>query len=175
MQTHLVIAAIGPDRPGLAEALSRLVGDCGCNFGDSRMSVLGGEFAMIVQVSGNWSALARLESALQRMAASHGLQVQSTRSEPRQSGAQLIPYAVEVVAVEKPGVVAEVTAFFASRDINIEDLYTSCYPAPHTGTDMFALQFTIGIPAALSIAMVRGEFMDFCDELNLDAMMAPVK
>ena len=40
---------------------------------------------------------------------------------------------------------------------------------------MFALHMTIGIPGDASIASVRGEFMDFCDDLNLDAMLAPVK
>ena len=40
---------------------------------------------------------------------------------------------------------------------------------------MFALHMTIGIPADTAIASVRGDFMDFCDDLNLDAMMAPVK
>jgi glycine cleavage system transcriptional repressor len=40
---------------------------------------------------------------------------------------------------------------------------------------MFSLHMTVGIPAELAIAAIRGEFMDFCDDLNLDAMLAPVK
>ena len=87
----------------------------------------------------------------------------------------MLPYAVEVIALNRIGIVGDVTAFFAERDINIEDLYTSRYQAPHTQTPMFALHLTVGIPGELSIAVVRGEFMDFCDELNVDAMMVPVK
>ena len=175
METHLVIAAFGSDRPGLAEAVSRAIVDSGCEFGDSRMTVLGGEFAMVLEATGNWSAVAKLETALPRVASSNGLTIQSTRSEPRSSEALLVPYAVEVIAVNRAGVVSDVTAFFSGRNINIEDLYTSRYCAPHTNTPMFALHLTVGIPSDLSIAMVRGEFMDFCDELNLDAMLAPVK
>ena len=175
METHLIITAFGPDRPGLAEAISRAIGDSGCEFGDSRMTVLAGEFAMILQASGNWSAVAKLETALPRVASANGLSIHSTRSEPRNPSGTLVPYAVEVIAVERSGVVSDVSAFFSSRNINIEDLYTSRYAAPHTSTPMFALHLTVGIPSDLSIAMVRGEFMDFCDELNLDAMLAPVK
>ncbi|NCF29492.1 MAG: glycine cleavage system protein R, partial [Gammaproteobacteria bacterium] len=80
-----------------------------------------------------------------------------------------------VVSIDHPGIVYEVANFFSRRGINVEDLYTSCYPAPHTGASMFALHMTIGIPADAAIASVRGDFMDFCDDLNLDAMMAPVK
>ena len=103
------------------------------------------------------------------------IKVISKRSEPRIGTENLIPYGVEVVSIDHPGIVYEVTNFFSRRGINVEDLYTSRYPAPHTGASMFALHMTIGIPADSAIASVRGDFMDFCDDLNLDAMMAPVK
>ena len=164
MQTYLVISAIGKDRIGLVESISQGVLECGCHIGESRMSVLGSEFAVVMLVNGYWNAVAKLESALPRMADALGLRVSSTRTEVRADTRSLIPYAVEVVS-----------DFFARRGINIEDVYTNRYPAPHTGAPMFALHLTIGIPSDLSIASSRGEFMDFCDELNLDAMIAPVK
>ena len=67
------------------------------------------------------------------------------------------------------------TDFFARREINVEDLISVSYTAPHTGASMFSLHMTVGIPADSAIAAVRGEFMDFCDELNLDAMLTPVR
>ena len=175
METHLVISALGPDRPGLVDALSRAVLDSGCSIGDSRMAVLGGEFAMILLLSGNWNAVAKLENALARLEESLALSVVSRRTEPRTGTDKIMPYAIEVVSVDHPGIVQDVSNFFSRRSINIEDLYTSRYPAPHTGAPMFALHMTVGIPADTTIASVRGEFMDFCDDLNLDAMMAPVK
>ena len=175
METHLVISAIGEDRPGIVDALSQAILDCGCNIGDSRMSVLGGEFAIIMILSGNWNAVVKLESVLSRLEKKLDLRLQSKRTGPRKETSNLIPYGVEVVAIDQPGIVHDIANFFARREINIEDVYTSCYPAPHTGAPMFTLHMTVGIPADTSIATVRGEFMDFCDELNLDAMLAPVK
>ena len=175
MQTYLVITAVGKDRIGLVESISQGVLECGCHIGESRMTVLGSEFAVVMLVNGYWNAVAKLESALPRMADAIGLRVSSTRTEARADTRSLIPYAVEVVAPEHAEVVHEVSDFFARRGINIEDVYTNRYPAPHTGAAMFALHLTVGIPSDLSIASIRGEFMDFCDELNLDAMIAPVK
>ena len=97
------------------------------------------------------------------------------RTEHRTPTGDTLPYAVEVVAVSQPGIVHHLASFFASRSINIEDMVTRSYSAPHTGTPMFSVNLAIGIPANMHIAMLREEFLDFCDELNLDAVLEPIK
>lgn len=175
MESYLVLSALGNDHPGIVSELSQAILDCGGNINDSRMATLGGEFAIIMLLSGNWNAIAKIESALPRLAEKLGLTIQSKRTEPRSTGGNLIPYGVEVVAMDHPGIVRDVAMFFSKRNINIEDLFTSTYQAPHTGAPMFSLHMTVGVPADTAIASLRGEFMDFCDELNIDAMLAPVK
>ena len=59
--------------------------------------------------------------------------------------------------------------------INIESLETDTYPAPHTGAPMFAVHMTLGIPADAHIATLRGDFLDYCDDHNLDATFEPVR
>ena len=54
-------------------------------------------------------------------------------------------------------------------------MVTRSYSAPHTGTPMFSVNLAIGIPASMHIAMLREEFLDFCDDLNLDAVLEPIK
>ena len=43
---QLVLSALGEDRPGIIDELSRCVLDSGCSILDSRMAVLGGDFAL---------------------------------------------------------------------------------------------------------------------------------
>nr|VFK41259.1 MAG: glycine cleavage system transcriptional repressor [Candidatus Kentron sp. SD]VFK46978.1 MAG: glycine cleavage system transcriptional repressor [Candidatus Kentron sp. SD]VFK79941.1 MAG: glycine cleavage system transcriptional repressor [Candidatus Kentron sp. SD] len=175
METNFVLSALGEDRPGIVSELSQVIFDCGGNIKDSRMSVLGSEFAIIMLIVGNWSAIAKIESALPRMVNKLKLTVQSKRTTPRENTQNLIPYGVEVIAVDHPGILKDVANFFSQRTIGIEDLYTIAYPAPHTATPMSSLHMTVGVPADMAIAALRGDFMDFCDDLNLDAMLAPVK
>ena len=175
METLMVLSAVGPDRPGLVDELTHSIGECGCQIGDSRMTVLGGEFALITLVSGNWNGVAKLENLVPRLEENLGLTIIARRTKGRVDAGKVIPYAVEVVAIDRPGIVSDVANFFSRRGINIEDVYTTTYPAPHTATRMFSLHMTVGLPGELSIASVRGEFMDFCDDLNLDAVLAPVK
>jgi glycine cleavage system transcriptional repressor len=40
---------------------------------------------------------------------------------------------------------------------------------------MFSVQMSINIPANVHISGLREEFMEFCDQLNVDAIMEPVK
>ena len=175
MSSLLVISAVGDDRPGIVEALSQAILDNGCNIEDSRMSVLGGSFAVIILVSGNWNTLAKLEAGLPPLGEKLGLTFTTRRTEPRKATGHLLPYTVDVVSLDHPGIVHELAAFLSQRGINIQDMATSSYSAAHTATPMFAVRMTIEIPSNLHIAALRDEFLDMCDRLNLDGVIEPLK
>ena len=164
---QLVLSALGADRSGIIEELSRAVLDCGCNILDSRMAVLGGDFALLLQVAGNWNTLAKLEDQLPGLEERLSLKISSRRD--------LMPYAVEVVAMDQPGIVHHLARFFSQREINIQEMITSSYPAAHSGTPMFSVHLRVGIRGNIRISDLREEFAEFCDNLNLDAVIEPVK
>ncbi len=170
---HLVISAIGEDRPGIVDALSRLIYDSGCNIADSRMSVLGGEFAVILLVSGNAEGIDSLARALPGLQARLGLTLISRETAARPARPSQRPYVVRAVAIDHPGIVHRLASFFSSRNINIEDLGTDSYAAPHTGAPMFALTMQVNVPAEIRVAELREQFLEFCDDLNIDATMEP--
>ena len=57
----------------------------------------------------------------------------------------------------------------------VNDLSSTTYVAQLTGTRMVSLHVSVAIPARLHIATLREEFMMLCDELNLDAVLEPMK
>lgn len=175
MESFLVITALGKDKPGIVDKLMETVVECNCNAIDSRMSVLGGEFAVMLMVSGKWNELTKLEGSLNAANESLGLTITCKRTEPGKPASDLMPYSVEVISIDQPGIVHELARFFSARKINIQELNTTQYAAAHTGTPMFALQLTANIPASLHIAGLRDEFLDFCETQNMDATMEPMK
>jgi glycine cleavage system transcriptional repressor len=175
MKNLIVLSAVGADRPGIVNRLSRAILDSGCNIEDSRMAVLGEEFALIVMISGTWDAIAKIEAMIPRLESSLELMITVKRTAERAPAGGMIPYMVDVIAMDHPGIVHELAAFFSEHNVNIEEMSTGSYPAAHTGTPMFSLNLIISIPAQIPIARLRDQFMDFCDELNLDAVMEPVK
>lgn len=174
-KTYLVISALGEDRPGIVNRLSKVLLDQGCNIEDSRMTVLGGEFAIMLLVEGKWNTLAKVENVLPELERQLGMTIIAKRTGERATGKNLLPYGVDVVAMDHPGIVNNLAEFFAERNINIEDMSTSSYAAAHTGTPMFSVRMTVGIPSDIHIAGLREEFMDYCDDLNLDAVLEPLK
>ena len=175
MQQLIVISAVGSDRTGVVNDLTKVILDCGGNIQESRMTSLGSEFAMLLLVSGNWHTLGRLEKDLQRFAKANGLAVQLRRTEARKFATDLLPYAIDVVCLDQAGIVHHLAGFLAGRNIEIAEVTTRSYPAAHTGAPMFSVQMVINIPGGLHIAALREEFMEFCDQLNLDAIIEPVK
>jgi len=172
---YLVVTAVGKDHPGIVDRLSMSIVDCGCNIMDSRMTVLGGEFAVLLLVAGKWNALAKLENALTGLKDELDLHIQTKRTEISSYSDKLLAYRVEVVAIDHPGIVYQIASFFSAREINIRELVTNSYAAPHTGTPMFSLDMIIDVPAQVRIASLREDFLEFCDDLNMDAILEPSK
>jgi glycine cleavage system transcriptional repressor len=172
---QLVLSALGEDKPGIIDELSGCVLGSGCNIVDSRMTILGGDFAILLLVTGNWNNIARLENQIRSLEERLALTITARRTISREISKDLLPYGVDVVALDQPGIVHNLAGFFSQRKINIQEMVTSTYAAAHTGTPMFSVHLSVDIPANMQISVLRDEFMDFCDQLNLDAVIEPVK
>lgn len=175
MQQLVVLSVIGTDRAGVVNELTKVVLDCGGNIEESRMTALGSEFAMIVLVSGNWHTLNKLESAIDKLATDRELTASIRKTEKRHGIEDCMPYLVDVVCLDQPGIVFNLANFFAARSIEISEVATRRYAAAHTGAPMFSLQMTVNLPSRLHISQIRDEFLEVCDQLNLDAILEPVK
>jgi glycine cleavage system transcriptional repressor len=175
MKQLIVLSAVGNDRSGVVNDISKVILDCGGNIEESRMSALGNEFAMLLLISGNWHTLAKLESELDKLTKDHALTVTIRKTGERRDKTDCIPYGVDVVALDQPGIVFHLASFFSSRKIDIAELATRRYAAAHTGAPMFSAQMTVNIPSSVHLAQLRDEFLELCDQLNLDSILEPIK
>lgn len=173
MNKQLVLSALGADQPGLVDKISQHILQYQLNIEDSRMSVLGGEFAIMLLISGDEKTLQELVHSLSEPKPDFSDLVFNTKyTQPRQQQPSLI-YKVNVLALDHQGIVHNLARFFSERNINIEDLNTSSYAAPHTGSKMFSVKLKLSIPETVSITQLRDAFIEHCDSLNLDASFEP--
>ncbi|HET7675142.1 MAG TPA: ACT domain-containing protein [Gammaproteobacteria bacterium] len=175
MKQYLAISVLGKERPGLLREVTRAVLDSGCQVKDSRMTLLGEEFALQLLAGGSWNNIARLEAMLPRLEETLELEITAHRSHERPSRQELIPYAIDAIAADRAGIVHHLADFFIEREIQISEMSTRAYPAPQTGAPLFAIQMVVAIPTDTAIAALREEFMDLCDRINLDAIIEPMK
>ena len=173
---QLVITVLGEDRPDLIVELTRVVKDCKCHMLESRITEMGAEFAGHLLVDGNWNHIVKLENALESLAARCKLKVQTLRA--REEVPELpavVPYAIDVFASDQIDNIHELAAFFLDRGIKVMDLSASRYPAPYSGAPLFLAHLVVKIPANVKIVSLRDEFLEFCDQQNLDAILEPIK
>jgi glycine cleavage system transcriptional repressor len=162
-----VIATVAADRPGLVSELSELVLSLELNIEDSRMTVLGGEFAVLMAVAGSEAALDSLESTLgdRSQAADFVYLFRRTDEKAGQPGRRLT---VRVEAMDHPGIVHGVANFFSRHGANIQELTTDTERAPHTGAPVFNLEMEVELPDPGALEGLERDFQSFCAREGLD-------
>src|SRR5690606_19919867 len=142
----LVLTAVGPDRPGLVKDLAGHVRKWGGNIEDTRMSKLGGEFAFLVLITGQDSALHQIKESIPQLEVALGVACfckSTATGAPPDDGAL---FEFEASGVDHPGIVEAITEAFASRNINVTSLSSRIENAPLTGTPTFILEAQVHVP-----------------------------
>src|SRR3954453_12481984 len=98
-KSYLVLTAVGPDRPGLVNEISSLVLAAGANLEDSRMAILGGEFALLMLVSGEPKAIDEVELRGGDLGARLGVRVLSKPTSSPATNTDFLPYRISVTGV----------------------------------------------------------------------------
>jgi glycine cleavage system transcriptional repressor len=174
-ENYLLINAYTTHPQSPLLSVSRRIADSGCNLVDARLSTVGRDVSVTALAVGPWDAIAKLEAMLTRLEREEGFKLIWYRTGPKPVQSNLLPYVVEVVAADKPGILYQLADFFDRQGITTESLHCARYRAMQTGAEMFSAQITIGVPADMHIAALRDDFLEFCDHLNLDAIMDPMK
>jgi glycine cleavage system transcriptional repressor len=167
-KSYLVLTAVGPDRPGLVNEISSLVLAAGANLEDSRMAILGGEFALLMLVSGEEAKMHDVEARSAHLGERLGLRVITKHTTPQQVPNDFLPHRFRVTGVDRPGIVQRVTAVLAGRGVNVASLESRLEFAAESGTPMFILDAALQIPSALALADLRRELATACEEENWD-------
>ncbi len=166
--TYVVLTAVGPDRPGLVDAVTSYVLERGGNLEDSRMVNLHGQFAMMLLVAGSAECLAALRDGLPALQETAGVLAQLQPAAPPPPAVAALPCRITAWAMDHPGLMNSVSHLLAGLDVNIESAETSLSSAPHTGTPLFTMQMVVSVPGTTPVAELREQLGRLCDDLNID-------
>ncbi len=172
MQTSVILSVIGPDRPGLIGRLSSVIVQAGGNWEGSRMLRLAGQFAGIVQVVVNDSALPALEAALSELEAV-GLQSRLHRAgNPAEEIVSGRLYDLEVVGQDRQGIVSEVAGALTRLGVNVLELATDCGEAPWSGERLFKTHARLHAPDSLDPGALREAVEEIAHDLMVELNVA---
>ena len=173
LKSIIVITAIGPEGPNIFE-ITHSFAKCGCEILE-QVFRHGEQFLLMTMLSGTWDAIAKIETALARLGDNLGIKFSAERASKISNHDKSIPYVMEVVTVRNPDLVHDTVKFFELQKVVIKELQCSGFIANQTNTQMISLQVNVSVPSSLSIASFRSDFVDFCDHLNIDAVLEPLK
>ena len=178
MKRWFILSAIGSDRPGLVAELAQLIFDCDSNLEDSRMTILGTDFAVILLCSSNASdAAARIAVGAKRLERDHGLTIllRSLEGKLRPSipapGTAL--YRVEAVGEDRAGIVAGLCRVLANRSVNIAELTTRSRLGPG-GSPTYELTIQAEVPESSDVRDLRDALEAEADRLVIDVALLRV-
>lgn len=169
---YLILTLIGPDKPGLVEAVAETLARHQGNWLESRMTHLAGMFAGILRASVPEDRIQSLTSALGALEA-RGLRFHFARSVAPSGEAPRRALVLGLVGNDRPGIVMEVSRALAARGVNIEDLGTEVVSAPMSGEPLFKATARLEAPATVEVADVRRDLERIANDLMVEVSLAP--
>jgi glycine cleavage system transcriptional repressor len=171
---HFAVTAVGADRPGIVAAVTGAFVEHGCNLEDCSMTLLRGQFAMMLVVDAAGGAgAAELESALAGPAADLDLvvTVRAIAEPGPPSGDPPDAWTVSVYGADHPGIVHGVAALLASRSVNIVDLSTRVAGEPDR--PVYAMVLEIAVPPDVHPHQLQTELEAKAEELGVTCRLHP--
>lgn len=173
-QHYLVITALGVDRPGIVNTITRHVSSCECNIEDSRLAMLGDEFTFIMLLSGSWNAITLIESTLPLKGAELELLIVMKRTNAKAQRAMPATVWVQVEVADSPHIIERFTDLFDSHQMNIAELVSRIQPAEEGHRPLLYIQITAHSPASQDASFIEQAFNKLCTELQAQGTISVV-
>jgi glycine cleavage system regulatory protein len=163
----LVLTLIGPDRPGLVEAVAEVVSSHGGNWLESRMAHLAGQFAGILRIEVADDQTKAVLDGLTALEA-RGLRVLGETSAEAGKPAIGRSFDLELVGLDRPGIVREISQLLAGSGANVEELATDRSSAPMSGEMLFHAKARVRLPGDADLTTLRAALERLASDLLVE-------
>lgn len=167
MPAPLVMTFIGRDRPGLVSAIAAKVTARGGAWLESRLARLAGQFAGLVRIEIEDASVAALAADLRELEAA-GLRITLERGLIEADAAPHRTLRLELLGLDRPGIVREVSQTLGALGVNIEEFESGLTPAPFTGAPMFRAVAKLAAPAGMADDELRRTLERLAAEMMVD-------
>ncbi|MCY4425835.1 MAG: ACT domain-containing protein [Halieaceae bacterium] len=174
MDTSFIITFIGDDRPGLVEELSSIISAQGGNWLESRLTRLAGKFAGLIRVSLPAERGDELERALRGLS-ERGLSVRVTPAwQVAQTSDGVRDIRLTIFGLDRAGIVREVAAALAAKNINIVELESSVESAPMSAELLFRATVEAQLGNSGELDALAAELDEIARQMLLDIHLEPL-
>jgi len=170
----LVLTLLGPDRPGLVERVADVIAANDGNWLESRMSHLAGKFAGILRAELPADRVAAATAALKALE-TQGLKVIVEAAAREEAGPGAHDLELDLVGLDRPGIVREISQLLAVNGVNVEELTTNRVSAPMSAEMLFQARAHVRVSPNTDIAKLRAELERVASDLLVEVKLTPVE
>jgi glycine cleavage system transcriptional repressor len=175
MNHRFIMTAFGEDRPGIAADVTEILYENGCNLEDTSMTLLAGEFTLILLFNaGSVDAADRLSKSCRRLEQEKGISafLRPLPSAPPMKAKDYFRRRLHVEGLDHAGIVYKLSRFLAEQRINIVDLKSAVKASPESGAALYVMEILVHIPAGTSMGTLERGLSAVADDLNVDIGMS---
>ncbi|MEX2586767.1 MAG: ACT domain-containing protein [Actinomycetota bacterium] len=166
---QLSVTAVGKDRPGIVAAVTKVLYELGCNLDDCSMSLLSGQFTMIMVLDAPDDLGAdQLAAALTPVGEQVGVTVAVNEVETVPGLPAAHPFVVSLYGADHPGIVYRVTSELAASQVNITNLVSRAM-----GERLYTVVLDIDVPETLGAARLSGKLQQVARQEGVELILRP--
>ena len=167
MKKMLSLSVIGKDRTGIVSSISEILFKLGCNIEDSTMTLLSGQFAVILLLDcPKNSDVSKIKRSLNASMKKLGLSYSITEvDKPKTNKKNFGDYIIAVYGSDRVGIVYNVSKYLADKKINITDVQTKISGKKDK---VYIMLLEVNIPKTLKIDNVKQNLKQLAKELNVE-------
>ncbi|MBL8516556.1 MAG: glycine cleavage system protein R [Betaproteobacteria bacterium] len=166
MNKSLVVTLIGPDRPGMVNAVSERALAHGANWAESLMANLAGQFAGIVHLQVDADEIEALSAELRALAAPGMQVVVAVAGGPKPAPTRRM--ALCLVGHDRPGIIQTISAELTRQGVSIATLTTAIVSGAMSGEQLFEMNAEIDVPEGVALGDIRRGLEGLANDLMVD-------
>ncbi len=173
-----LLTVFGKDRPGIIAKVTGILFEAKCNLEDVSMTILEGEFAMMMILSFVSKSQQKIENRLDRLRSKWDLvffwkeiYTQLHRGEKHPQGST--PYLINAIGRDRTGIVYEISKLLAGFHVNITDLNSKILGRGSKA--LYALMLEADMPPRFNVSPLRRALDRLSRKLKVEIHLKPIE
>lgn len=177
MQKTIVITGAGRDRVGIVADLTNFLYKLGCNLLDSSMTLLRGEFALILMTTlPEGMTVSDIQAQLSELQKKLSLSFSVRELSPEEIAEQEddhFQYIISVYGADKPGIVAGITKELAQLGLNITDVQTKS--VRQAKGEIYVMMLEVTAKNEIKSDELQNKLSSFAKSLGVDVSVREIE
>jgi glycine cleavage system transcriptional repressor len=172
--SHAILVASGADRPGVLDDVSMFLAERHAKILESRVSMLRGQFALLLLVRGSESDFDRIRDEIPSLEQQVGIDVALRPAADETAPHDITPLRLRATGHDPAETVHRLSHLMRVLGTNIENIETNTTGTPDAEAGRFELEMELSVPRHTPVVMLRQYVDSLAREIGIECEVNPM-